>query len=157
MKAKSSVQGTRGGVVGQKSGDSFKDQIGYSLRVAQDAAVESLQKRRRDFRPGRLAILSAISDQPGLNQTELAEVSKRAKSTITPAMVQLERRGLIERRRVDQRTYGIYLTSSGEKLHAELRQMALQHDQLLTDIIGNAKKAKIIQLLGELTEALRKL
>ena len=84
-------------------------------------------------------------------------MSKRDKSTITPAMVHLERRGLIERRRVDQRTYAIYLTRAGEKLHAELYQMASQHDQNLTEILGTQKKAQLMKLLDELTQALHKL
>ena len=157
MKRKTTAEVAQRDGGGQRLGSALPDQIGYCLRVAQDAAVQSLQKRRRDFRPGRLAILSAIFEKPGLNQTELAQISKRDKSTITPAMVQLERRGLIERRRVDQRTYGIYLTQMGEKLHADLHQMVQQHDQLLTEIIGAEKKAKLIRLLEELTGALNKL
>lgn len=133
----------------------LSQQIGFQLRVAQDAAVQSLQRNIKDFKPGRLSILTAIADNPGLSQTDLGGLSMRDKSTITPTMVQLERLGLIERRRVDQRTYGIYLKPAGEALRNRLSAEAHDHDLRITAIIGEQAKEDLISLLEKLTQALR--
>ncbi len=136
---------------------SIADQLGYCLRVAQDAAADSLQRSVANFRPGRLALLIAIFDRPGLNQTELAEMAKRDKSTVTPAVVQLERAGLIRRERIDQRTYGLYLTPKGDGFRQELLQAAQLHDNKLTTILGADTRETLIQLLRKLTVALNEI
>lgn len=144
----------------KKTSDSenpLTDHLGYHLRVAQDAAAESLKRNSESFRVGRLAILTMIRSNPGLNQTQLSTLTKREKSTITPALVQLEREGLIERERKDQRTYGVYLTQAGAEMTDKLVSEALIHDQKVVSVIGADSKAQLIQLLLRLTEAYKKI
>ena len=53
--------------------------------------------------PGRFATLTLIERNPGISQTELSQAAGRDKSSLTPVLEDLVRRGLIERKRLNQR------------------------------------------------------
>jgi len=92
--------------------------------------------------------LLLIDQNPGLTQTALSRASGRDKSTLTPALDDLERRGLVERRRApkDRRVHALYLTGGGRMLLRELRRHALAHDRELDRILG-AGKAQFVAAL----------
>jgi len=119
------------------------DMVGFHLRLAQEASFRAFAQRvgARDLKPRRFAILTLIDQNPGLTQTALGRASGRDKSSLTPALDDLERRGLIERRRApkDRRVRALYLTVGGRSLLRELRRHALAHDRQLDRILGTGK------------------
>jgi DNA-binding MarR family transcriptional regulator len=117
--------------------------VGFHLRLAQEASFRAFAQRvgARDLKPRRFAILMLIEQNPGLTQTALSRASGRDKSTLTPALDDLERRGLIERRRSpkDRRVHALHLTGAGRSLLRELGRHAVAHDRQLDRILGAGK------------------
>jgi DNA-binding MarR family transcriptional regulator len=69
--------------------------------------------------PGRVGLLITIDANPGITQSRLAEAAERDRSTMVGVLDQLEARGLLERRRGDdRRTNGLWLTRAGRELLA---------------------------------------
>lgn len=132
--------------------------IGFHLRLAQEASFQAFARRVHNFdmRPGRFAVLMLIGQNPGLSQTALGRASGRDKSSLTPALNDLERRALIHRRRSarDRRSYALSLTAKGEKLLSELMVHARAHDRGLDEIVGLKNKAEFIRTLRRIAMAL---
>src|SRR5438132_14215689 len=84
------------------------DWIGFNLRMAQDASFQTFSRLSREIgvRPGRFATLTLIANNPGISQTALSRANGRDKSTLTPLLVDLVRRGVVRppRPRSDRRT-----------------------------------------------------
>ncbi|HTB80660.1 MAG TPA: MarR family transcriptional regulator [Opitutaceae bacterium] len=106
--------------------------------------------------PMTFNILNVLSDGP-LSQREISDQVIVAASSITFQVKQLQKKGLIQRRRSDARTWRVFLTPRG----AETRRRAEQRMNQIMDqiriepgLIANAKSAlKTIQdRLPELVE-----
>src|SRR5690606_26458547 len=76
-----------------------------------------------------IAILNLVSINPGLSQNALAAMLVMKKSAITKAVNSLERRGLIARRKGEDRRFNaVSLTPAGDAKVAQFRErMARQH------------------------------
>lgn len=132
--------------------------IAYHLRLAQEASFQAFKERvgHLDLQPGRYAILSIIGNSAGLTPTELSRASGRDKSTLTPALKDLARRGLVERHRqdADERSYTVHLTAAGQELLETLRMHAKAHDRLLEQIVGSKAREAFLEVLRRLTTEL---
>lgn len=75
----------------------LKNALGFNLRLAQEASFLAFSDRvgDSDLKPRRYAMLTLIHENPGLTQAELGRASGREKSSITPALQDLIRRGLV--------------------------------------------------------------
>jgi DNA-binding MarR family transcriptional regulator len=128
----------------------LEDRIGFHLRLAQNASFKAFKKKtgEADLKPGWFAVLSLIHDNPGITPLVLSRASGRDKSTITPVLRDLQRNRLIDRKTVpaDKRSYTLSLTQAGKARLAELTQHALEHDQVLDEIVG-AGKPEFLRLL----------
>jgi DNA-binding MarR family transcriptional regulator len=135
----------------------LEDYAGYHLRLAQDASFQAFAGRvgRGDIRPGHFTILTLLRENPGITQTAISQASGRDKSTLTPALRNLEDAGYIERRRVDRdrRSYQLYLTATGEEAIALLAAHARAHDEALDRIIGSENKAAFLGVLRAIAAA----
>jgi DNA-binding MarR family transcriptional regulator len=132
--------------------------IGFHLRLAQEASFRAFAQRvgDPDLKPRRFAILNLIHENPGLTQTALGRASGRDKSTLTPALNDLERRGLITRERSasDRRSYVLSLTREGKALLQKLARHAEAHDRRLDEVVGLDKKAEFVRTLRKIAMAL---
>lgn len=132
--------------------------IAYHLRVAQDASFQTFARRvdKDDLKPGRFTLLVLISQNHGLTPTALSRASGRDKSSITPALHDLEQRGLIERCRVptDGRSYTLTLTDLGRACLDEMMAHAEAHDRALDAIVGPRNKQRFIDQLRRITHLL---
>src|SRR5438132_11943779 len=108
--------------------------------MAQAASFQAFSRLAREIgtRPVRFATLMLIGRNPGISQTALSRANGRDKSSLTPVLNDLTRRGLIRRQRTraDQRAYQLTLTPAGKRLLAQLTQCARAHEQHLDRIIG---------------------
>jgi DNA-binding MarR family transcriptional regulator len=132
--------------------------IGFHLHLAQEASFQALALRLRkvDMTPGRFAVLALVAENPGISQTVLGRASRRDKSSLTPTLDDLERRGLLVRRRVprDRRSYALSLTPKGMKLLEELMVHARAHEAGLDRIVGLKNKAEFIRAMRRIAMAL---
>ena len=134
------------------------DYVGFHLRLAQAASFQAFAKLADgiDLQPGRFALLALISHNPGLTPTALSLASGRDKSTITPALRDLERRGLVVRRRApeDGRSFTLTLSATGEATMRALEVHAEAHERALDRIVGPDNKAEFLRTLRRITLAL---
>jgi DNA-binding MarR family transcriptional regulator len=130
------------------------DWIGFHLRMAQIASFSAFAREvgEVDLPPGRFALLTLIGRNPGISQTVLSRAAGRDKSTLTPALRDLKRRGLIGRHRVeaDRRSYHLSLTPSGEAMLRRLTECASRHDRNLDRIVGARNKPTLLRTLRKI-------
>jgi DNA-binding MarR family transcriptional regulator len=128
--------------------------VGFHLRIAQTASFQAFcaEAREIDLSPGRFATLMLIGRNPGISQTALATANGRDKSTLTPILEDLERRGFIlrEKMKTDRRSYQLTLTEAGKKMLDELTVCAKRHDENLDRIIGAKDRAKFLKILQKI-------
>ena len=128
--------------------------IGFNLRMAQDASFHAFSRLSQEigFKPGRFATLTLIGRNPGISQTALSRANGRDKSTLTPLLVDLVRRGLVRRTqtRNDRRSYGLTLTRAGEQLLEQLTACAREHERKLDAVIGARARAQFLKTLRRL-------
>ena len=131
--------------------------VAFHLRLAQDASFRSFAKHtgRRNLKPGRFAAMMVIHNNPGISQVALGRAISRDKSTVTPLIQELDRQGLVRRRRStsDRRSITLTLTRSGEATLADLLVHARAHDRRLDAIVGK-RKAEFLELLRKIADAL---
>lgn len=103
---------------------------------------------------GEVAVLNLIGINPGLTQKELSQMVVLRKSALTKLVNELERGGLIERRKEgsDKRLNALYLTAEGESRLTRLRpDMArLQEDMLAP--LSPAERAILFELLWRIID-----
>lgn len=128
--------------------------IGFNLRMAQEATFQAFSRRSLEIggSPGRFATLTLIARNPGISQTELSHASGRDKSSVTPVVEDLVRRGLVERKRVcsDRRAYRLSLTPAGKKTLLELTRCARRHERNLDAIIGRSERKRFLATLKKI-------
>jgi len=132
--------------------------VGFNLRMAQEATFQAFSHRSQEIgeSPGRFATLMLISRNPGISQTELSYANGRDKSSLTPVVEDLVRRGLVERKRMDhdRRAYRLSLTADGKKMLALMTRCAREHERVLDGIIGARDRKRFIDVLKRLAAAL---
>jgi DNA-binding MarR family transcriptional regulator len=125
--------------------------VGFNLRMAQESAFEAFSHLSREIgeSPGRFAILTLIAENPGISQSTLGRAAGRDKSSMTPVLDDLVRRGLVARDRSDddRRTYRLNLTTAGAKTLARLMACARRHERNLDRIIGPRERARFLRTL----------
>ena len=125
--------------------------IGFNLRMAQEAAFAAFSQLSREIgeNPGRFATLMLIAENPGISQSTLGHANGRDKSTMTPVLDDLVRRGLVRRTRTDEdrRSYRLVLTPAGEKTLTRLMSCARRHEQNLDRLIGPRERARFLRTL----------
>ena len=158
VKRKSRV--ARGGVRGNGTANEtidfgpFENWVGFHLRMAQDASFQAFDREAHglEVRPGRFAALVLIGRNPGISQTALSRAISRDKSTLTPLLGDLVRRGLVERSRTrtDRRTYRLKLSASGERVLATLTDAAERHEINLDRVIGKRDRTLFLRILRKI-------
>jgi DNA-binding MarR family transcriptional regulator len=125
--------------------------VGFHLRVAQTASFQAFARLTQevDIQPGRFATLMLIGRNPGISQTALSQANGRDKSTLTPVLNDLVRRGLVRRERApgDRRTYRLELTTAGKRKLAQLTECAARHDRNLDRVIGPRDRVRFLAIL----------
>ena len=132
--------------------------VGFNLRIAQETAFESFSRRSQEIgqSPGRFATLALIDRNPGISQTELSLGTGRDKSSLTPVVESLVRRGLVERKRMDRdrRTYRLTLTPAGKTVLRSMMRCARQHERALDGIIGARDRKRFLEILKRIAISL---
>jgi len=125
--------------------------VGFHLRMAQAASFQAFAREVEDvdLRPGRFATLMLIGCNAGISQTALSRANGRDKSTLTPVLDDLVRRGLVRRIRTpaDRRTYELTLTLAGERTLQRLTASARRHEDRLDRLLGPKDRQLFVQLL----------
>ncbi|SEB87522.1 transcriptional regulator, MarR family [Pseudomonas saponiphila] len=132
--------------------DSALDElIGYAMRRAQLKLFQNLIGRlsTHDLRPAQFSALAIIDSNPGLMQADLARALAIEPPQVVPLLNKLESRALAVRVRCkpDKRSYGIFLSKTGETLLKELKQIAAQSDVDATSALSTEEREELLRLL----------
>lgn len=136
---------------------------GYNLRIAQVAVFEDfarivgrLADRMGELTPGRFSLLTLLKYNPGINQTDLSRAVGLDKSTLTPALDQLERKGLILRQRTaaDRRTYSLSLSDKGLALLDDLADKVAEHERNIVAALTPAERTTLLRLMKKISRSL---
>ncbi|MBI4276099.1 MAG: MarR family transcriptional regulator [Rhizobiales bacterium] len=128
--------------------------VGFQLRMAQSASFQAFARlsHQSGMRPGRFATLYLIGRNPGISQTALSRANGKDKSSLTPVLNDLVRRGFVHRARTrnDRRTYRLTLTPDGRKLLDQLNRCAQRHDRNLDRLIGRRDVPRFLEILRKI-------
>jgi len=127
--------------------------LGYRLRLAQQAVFRDFGETVSDLPPGRVGILLLVEANPGVTQSRLAQAVGLDRSTLVGVLHALEARGLVERRRgEDRRTNGLHLTRVGATLVSALKRRIRAHERRVAARLTAAERAELLRLLKKLAE-----
>jgi DNA-binding MarR family transcriptional regulator len=129
--------------------------IGFHLRLAQAASFQAFAREARNLdlpRPGWFATLLLIGENPGITQTRLSLANGCDKSTLTPVLRLLARRGLVRRVQAshDRRNFHLSLTEAGKKTLRDLLGCARRHERNIDRIIGKNERDIFLNVLRKL-------
>ncbi|GGK66981.1 MarR family winged helix-turn-helix transcriptional regulator [Amphritea balenae] len=129
--------------------------LGYQLRLTQLAVFKDFSDSvsDADITPSLFAVLVVIDANPGLKQTELAKAVHLDRSTVVSAIDKLERRNLVQRKRVagDRRTNALQLTNAGSTLLAQLTLEVSEHERQIAAQLTQTERETLIQLLSKVS------
>ena len=133
------------------------DYLGYALRRAQMAAVAQFLEafKEIDLRPTQLAVLTIISENPGVRQTEVCDALGIQKANFVPLLNELERRGLALRRSVaaDRRSSALHLTPLGNVTLQRALTIHEAYENRFVTRLGRRGRDQLLALLNKVMEA----
>ncbi|MDX2204632.1 MAG: MarR family transcriptional regulator [Hyphomicrobiaceae bacterium] len=134
--------------------DELPRYVGYQVRRAQarifaefEAALDGC-----DFTPGTFGVLTLIRANPGITQVELAAAFGVDKSTMSPVIFRLERRGLIRRAVLasDRRRHALHLNPEAEEQYLRARDRVRAFESSLAARLTVSEQEELARLLGKL-------
>lgn len=126
--------------------------LGYRLRLAQQTVFRDFASSVPEISPGRAGILLLVEANPGVTQGRLAQAVGLDRSTMVGVIDGFEGRGLLERRRgEDRRTNGLWLTRAGRTLTGRLTKRIEAHEKRVAARLTAAERGQLIALLEKLS------
>ena len=122
---------------------------GYVLRRASTAALAEFSQRLAplDLRPTDAALLVLLDAAPQVPHSEVAATLGLRRPNLVPVVTGLQKRGLIERKRVDFRSEGLALTQQGETLLKKVRRIIALHEEQLIERVPPELRPMVLPIL----------
>jgi DNA-binding MarR family transcriptional regulator len=135
------------------------DRIGYLLKVAQHALRTAMDRAlgERGLTTPQYAVLSALHEEPGLSNADLARRAFVTPQTMNSIVVLLERGGLVERRphAVHGRVLTTVLTPEGAELVHSCHHAVERIEERMLAPLSDAERAQLGMFLRACATALR--
>jgi DNA-binding MarR family transcriptional regulator len=137
--------------------DELPTYVGYQVRRTQakifaefEAALATV-----DFTPGSFGVLTLIRANPGITQVELAAAFGIDKSTMSPVIFRLEKRGLVRRQVLtsDRRYHALYLEPSAEPQFLAAREKIRAFEASVAARLSKPEQRELARLLAKLQGA----
>ncbi len=102
--------------------------------------------------PAQAGLIRAVGMSPGRSQQALAGQLNLLPSRLVTMVDELERDGLLERRRnkSDRRLYALHLTSAGTRRLRDIARAARSHGEDFLAPLGDGDQPRLHELLNEL-------
>ena len=101
--------------------------------------------------PEQRATLEIIKYETDVNQTKIASILAKDKTTISRTLATLEKKGFIEKEQIDKRTNIIKLTVEGEKILENSNHCVQEFRKDLFSNINKEEANKLIELLEKVS------
>jgi len=134
--------------------DELPAYIGYQVRRAQARIFADLETALKefDFTPGSFGVLTLIRANPGITQVALAAAYGVDKSTMSPVIFRLERRGLIRRavQSRDRRRHALHFEKVAEATFLAAREKVRACEAGVAARLTKAEQRELARLLAKL-------
>jgi DNA-binding MarR family transcriptional regulator len=132
--------------------------LGFNLRRAQAALFVDFARLTGDLdlTPGQFSLLMLLAANPGISQIGLSRAFGLDKSTVSPSIDRLEKRGLVERTRTpnDRRFYALHLTAAGRDLLARATERVERQEDMMASALAPDERRAMIDMLRRVETAL---
>lgn len=117
------------------------------------------EMRTEDLTPRQYAVLVAVSENEGLSQTNLVDMTGIDRSTLADIIRRMLKKGLVQRRRTkeDARAYAVKLTEEGRRMLRAAEPMAKKVDSRILEALPVAQRERFLADLSTIVTALGKL
>lgn len=104
--------------------------------------------------PPDVGLLRMIASQPGRSQQSLAADLGVVPSRVVTLIDNLDRKGLVERRRStrDRRNYALHLTSEALRVMGQIRHLASEHEDEICSTLDDTQRAELTALLERIAD-----
>ncbi len=127
--------------------------LGYFLRRLQIRVFQDFIQKLNTFkvRPAQYSVLLIIEANPGRSQAAIGQALGIERARLSRLLQELERRKWIARLTSgsDARSRCLHLTATGEKVLAEMKSLAEQHEALLADHLGRKRHTQLMDSLRD--------
>ena len=111
--------------------------------------------QKYDIAPEQRATLEIIKYEKDVNQTKIANILAKDKTTISRTLATLEKKGFILKKQVDKRTNLIELTNKGEKILEESAFTIKTFRESLSSKLDENEINKIVELLEKVASSIK--
>lgn len=134
--------------------DELPTYVGYQVRRTQAKIFAEFETTLRefDFTPGSFGVLTLIRANPGITQVMLAAAFGVDKSTMSPVIFRLEKRGLIRREVLpaDRRCHALFFAAAGEAAFLAARDRVRAFEESVATRLSKAEQRELARLLAKL-------
>jgi DNA-binding MarR family transcriptional regulator len=104
-----------------------------------------------NIRPAQFSVLVVIEANPGLSQSELADLLGIERGRLVWLLDSLEKRRFIRRlpSASDRRSHALLLTRAGEQRMKRIKALAAEHEARLIERVGPQKWETLIDILKD--------
>lgn len=130
------------------------DYLGYLLRRAQARVfADFADALREEVSPGEFGLLMLVQANPGITQVRLAAALGLDKSTLSPALARLTRRGLLRRHPLpDRRHQALRLAPGAVRIVEDLRGRVEAHEARIGAALTPEERAELMRLLRRIID-----
>jgi DNA-binding MarR family transcriptional regulator len=134
--------------------DELPTYVGYQVRRAQARIFAEFESTlgSLDFTPGSFGVLTLIRANPGITQVALAAAFGIDKSTVSPVIVRLEKRGFVRREVLesDRRCHALFFEASAEPRFLAARDRFRALEAGVAARLSKAEQRELSRLLAKL-------
>jgi DNA-binding MarR family transcriptional regulator len=149
-------RGRAGGDVGELEidFDELPTYVGYQVRRAQARIFSEFEATLKsfDFTPGSFGVLTLIRSNPGITQVALAAAFGVDKSTMSPVIFRLEKRGLVRREVLpsDRRCHALFFQETAEPTFLAARETIRALEDKVAARLSKPEQRELARLLVKL-------
>jgi DNA-binding MarR family transcriptional regulator len=134
--------------------DELPTYVGYQVRRTQARIFSEFEATLKgfDFTPGLFGVLTLIRANPGITQVALAAAFGVDKSTMSPVIFRLEKRGLIRREVLpsDRRCHSLFFEAAGEATFLAAREKIRAFEENVAARLSKPEQRELTRLLVKL-------
>jgi DNA-binding MarR family transcriptional regulator len=122
---------------------------GYVLRRASLASQAKLGERLAplELRPYEATLLLLVEASPGVTQSEAGRLLDIQRANMVPVVARLAARGLIQRKPVDGRSQGLWMTRSGQSLMRKVERIVATDEAALLRCVPEELQPMVLPIL----------
>lgn len=134
--------------------DELPTYVGYQVRRTQAKIFSEFETTLKnfDFTPGSFGVLTLVRANPGITQVTLAAAFGVDKSTMSPVIFRLEKRGLIRREILpsDRRCHALFFDKAGEQTFLAARDKIRFFEENVAARLSKTEQRELTRLLAKL-------